>query len=480
MSAAPEDSCVEPFWTVQLVYDPDGGGADFAYTIGLAHRGFPELHIWARPSLGDDPGHDWKLSVRDCGGVLNELAGLLLSGELVIGSTVRREYDGGLAVVEYRVDPPGDREQLEAYGAPDGADVLPVRWSLSRPPCGPALPLSELDVRRMTKRYDDLVGRLDGRDGLPKGWELPARPSFDVDQRFGPLTPLVLARAAQMSLADAEVLQEFLRNSHDVEQAMSPTWPLVRARALGRPAGRTPGLDNLEGAVMDLMEAWSRQYRQRKRWNFIVDEFVAEAPEEFRTVPRSRIDTNLRHVLHNAVVSCLAGELVLDVADSELRLTSAGPWESATSEDGRPGPDWYASGEVLGRIRGLLSELSAHDLATIGVRHADALETGPSRLRWEYADLVARMSGFAFVSASACPATEEMVPESVRPLLVGRWIVDAANGTDRPRYALESWLTCLTVVLVHRAHFTAEQVRAFARRVDDVLPGLLAVLNEPL
>ena len=69
MATQPADDRDEsrPFWEVQIVFDPDGTGADFAYTIGLHTRGLPELHIWARPSLGDDPGADWMLSTRDRG-----------------------------------------------------------------------------------------------------------------------------------------------------------------------------------------------------------------------------------------------------------------------------------------------------------------------------------------------------------------------------------------------------------------------------
>ena len=48
-----------PDWMVQSVFDPDGEGHDFAYTIGLFESGLPELHLWARPSLGEDPGEDW-------------------------------------------------------------------------------------------------------------------------------------------------------------------------------------------------------------------------------------------------------------------------------------------------------------------------------------------------------------------------------------------------------------------------------------
>ena len=52
-------------WLVQSVVDPDGDGADSAYTIGLRRYGIPELQIEARPTFGDDSGADWGLSARE-------------------------------------------------------------------------------------------------------------------------------------------------------------------------------------------------------------------------------------------------------------------------------------------------------------------------------------------------------------------------------------------------------------------------------
>ena len=74
-------------WQVTAVFDPDGEGQDFAYTVGLFERDLPELHLWARPSLGDDPGADWKFSPHDCCRILNELAWQLIDGELAIGDS---------------------------------------------------------------------------------------------------------------------------------------------------------------------------------------------------------------------------------------------------------------------------------------------------------------------------------------------------------------------------------------------------------
>ena len=121
-----------PFWQVQAVFDPDGLGGDFAYTIGLDSVGLPELHLWARPTSGDDPAPDWKFSSRDLGELLNEFAGMQLGGDLVAGSVVERSYDGGMARVRFEVGSPGDRAALQAFGIARGALVLPIRWSLDR------------------------------------------------------------------------------------------------------------------------------------------------------------------------------------------------------------------------------------------------------------------------------------------------------------------------------------------------------------
>ena len=143
-----------PFWQVQSVFDPDGTGRDFAYTIGLHTRGLPELHLWARPSLGEDP--------------------------------------------------PGDKEQLEAYGVPDGVDVLPGLWSLERAPDGPLRPLAAGDRSAALRLFDELVASLDLGRAAPPGLARPAGPDFGEDQRFGRVTPVVLARAAQLWQADDE------------------------------------------------------------------------------------------------------------------------------------------------------------------------------------------------------------------------------------------------------------------------------------
>jgi len=484
---------VRPFWTVQPVYDPDGTGGDFAYTIGLAERGLPELHLYCRPSLGEDPGEDWMFSCRDSVSVLNELAVMWVRGELGVGSTLRREYDGGLSVVDFRVDPPEDPEGLEAYGVPFGADVVPVRWSLTRAPEGPPAALTPEARRLARQRYAALVAQVDrGRRALP-GWELPAVPSFDPDQRFGPMTPLVLARAAQMTQAGPWTLSDLVLSAHAVVEAAGLSWPQVRARALGRPVGRNRALDELDDGVDELVHAWVGCPRPSARWRQLVEVFVTDQTDP---LVAATVEWNLRDMLYRAVRCCLAGEVVADLADPELLLWAAGPWEAACSPDNRPGADWFAAAEVVARAREVLAGLPAHRLLELGaLHHAGIARTAdPDEspgLPWPvedsespYARLRNRLTAWALISAAGCPPATRLVA-GLRQATDTQAATEAAGNGRSPvhehsLWGLNDWLECVTSVLVHRARLSAAEVHTFCAPVAGLLPDMERLLNEPV
>jgi len=320
-----------PTWQVQAVCDPDGTGGDFAYTIGLFDLGLPELHIWARPSLGEDPGADWLLSMSDRRHVLNELGQLLVEGRLDVGSTVTREYDAGLATVTFEVGPPGDPEELEAFGIAPGALVLPVLWSLERAPDGP---MRELSVEASAEAEDlfaaVVAGLPDGTGGSgPRGWELPDRPSFGVEQRFGPLTPVVLARAAQLWQADDETVAHLLRVAGDVKSEVgSLTAPAARAMATARAVGRRHAVEALHEAVHELVDHLTTGPQGSWRWRGIVSRRFAVGAKWHRMSPQQRATAELNFAdrLHDVTFSCLAAEVVGDVAEPELLATARRPW----------------------------------------------------------------------------------------------------------------------------------------------------------
>jgi hypothetical protein len=119
-------------WFIYCVFDPDGLGQDFAYTNGLWSHGSPELHVWARPPDGDDPGADWAWSDRDMMGLLNQAGLRQLSGDLDIGDTWTMHVDHGLTRVEFALADGGLAPDLDTYQLDDGTPVRTLRWSLHR------------------------------------------------------------------------------------------------------------------------------------------------------------------------------------------------------------------------------------------------------------------------------------------------------------------------------------------------------------
>lgn len=519
MTASPShESDLHPFWEVQVVFDPDGGGAEFAYTIGLHTRGLPELHIWAHPSLGDDPGADWMLSTRDRAGVLNELAALLVEGRLGVGSELTREYDDGHARVGYHVGPPGDREQLQAFGVPDGVPVLPVRWSLHRPPEGPLGPLTAAAEREATELYERIVEGLPGERPAPRGWALPGHPSFEPEQPFGPLTPVVLARAAQLWQADDDTVADLLRATASVEFGHRVTWSLSIARVLARPCGRRPALEHLHDRAGDLVDRLAGAPAAGRRWRSIVRAVDPTWWDSMRPADRKRVARNFLGVLHDVTRTCLAVEAVADVADPALLLAARGPWARGMSGDLLPAtPEWEASAEVVAAVEGLLRPLDGESLLAIGRMHRLAMTLTVADAE-AYPDVCDRLVAWATVSAAVYPrrslerlpgwgATAVLravrgIPGAMRgapgsvvglPGAVGGGAAGAlggpasvsggaaaTGGAAAVTSDLHDWATCLASALTHRGRLSAEDIRVFCLLPGEILPGLEPLLNSPV
>ena len=470
-----DDSPTARFWRVQSVFDPDGNGKDFTYTVGLYTRGLPELHLWGRPSLGEDPGEDWMLGIDDRCHVLNELAQLLVSGRLDIGDEVRREYDDGHAVVTFRVDELGDRDELEAFGVAPGALVLPVRWSLVRPPEGPAAPLSEEHREAALALYDAVLRDIDPRRQAPSGWELPEEPEFAVDQRFGPLTPVVLARAAEVWSADDDTLIDLLHAQATLAYGFSTTSGIAMAIALGREAGRRQQLEHLRTAADQLLDHLTTGPSGVRRWDAVIRSSDPGFWESLDRAGRRRVRHNLTRFLRDAVTTCLMMEAVADVADPALLLQSRGPWLSAMRHERLLShPDWQAPASVLGAVCGVLQHLDARGLTTVAGVHQFALE-GVVEGATRYGEICARLQSWALVSAVGCPWEALATLPGWKPLLRG---LPGASIGEMPE--LRDWATCMTTALSHRARLSADDVRTLALpyRVD--CPGLQELLNTPL
>lgn len=465
-----------PFWQVQSVFDESGAGGDFAYTVGLHRAGLPELHMWARPSLGDDPGHDWQLSSLDQCHILNALAGLMLDRQISVGSTLVREYDGGLATVTYRIDPVEDREALEAWGLPSGVDVLPVRWTLERSAEGEARQLTACAEAAALATYGEITSALDRNARAPHGWQLPAEPSLDAGQTYGPLTPVVLARAAQLWQADDDTVCDMLHVAVRVSQAFSLTWAVSRAIALARPVGRRAALERVQADCCTLVESLTSHSAAQHRWRAIVSRSDPSLWAASRRGERARIERNLARALHLVTRACLTVETVADVADRDLLLCGRGPWVSGLRwQRVPPGREWAAPVVVQDVVRRLLSPLDLTSMCWVATTHALLWEDdSPGTAR--YREVCHHLEAWAVVSAAGFPA-EPLVsdPAVWKPLLDS-----PVRASAETIASLEEWATIVTSALTHRARLGADDVTAFAAPYRHRLPGLERILNEPV
>lgn len=230
-------------WRVTSVFDPDGTGHDFAYTVGLHDLGQPELFMWARPSEGGDAAADWILSPNDRCWQLNELAEKLLAAELKAGDTIAVSFDAGLTRAVLHLSEPvaGHGGGLDAFGTNPEAQVIEVRWELHRPPIGGRRRLGADELLAARAR----LVRLGGGDG-------PGRPeSWDPDAQYGPYTPTIEALRSVV-LEMRESLVAWCGDVADVEDV------LFRDFATLRTAARMVGLEPVVDALTEVAhhDAW--------------------------------------------------------------------------------------------------------------------------------------------------------------------------------------------------------------------------------
>ena len=460
-----------PFWKVQAVFDPDGRGGDFAYTIGLHSVGLPELHLWARPTRGDDPAPDWKFSSRDLGALLNEFARLQLSGDLVVGSVVERSFDGGMARVRFEVEPPGDRDALEAFGIARGASVLPIPWSLDRGLAGKARELDGAALAQARIDYAGLAPRL-SPVGVPPGWTLYKRPRFGPRQRFGPLTALVHARAIAIAQSGPEQMRGFVELALCARRIGALGQAVAMAAALARGSGRAAAL-----------ESASKESSRLARWLVIEDpsapcaqalEFFTQGLDPQDASGRHDATHSLLEVLTLAMTATLTTQMVADVASDEVLLMGLGPWLAAASDTGMsPGPRWHAEQSVVAQVDAVLTScpdatlvdlLNAHDLALSAV--ARATSHGDA-----YADVYVRLLGMAVSSAALCPPVV-VQPRGMPPCPDDSTASSAASLAATFGHRLTLLASLLTCAMTHHDHLSEEDLSVFAEPYLEICPEI--------
>ena len=439
-------------WTVTAVFDPDGEGHDLAYTVGLFERSLPELHIWGRPSLGEDPGADWKFSPRDCCEILNDLAWRLIDGDVQVGHRWEQAFDGAMVTARFQLDPPGDRDELEAFGIHPAALVLPVRWSLHRRPIGRPRPLTKRALLRATSEYADLLAELDDTVRLPDGWALPAE--FVPGGGLGPLTPMVAGRVAEFWTADATTLANLACAAVTMRQGGGVTWPVGVTNAVGRGVGRVAAMVSAQEAARDVVE--SRM--SRPDWPQVQREVAAVigfGPDE---ISSEQLHRSLREDFTELLWTVLSTEVVADRLTKEQRLHGRGAWQTGLGVVGDlPGPDWRAPRVVLDRLFTALRPLSTTTLTELMTRHLDAE-------RSDYQRLGGCVQGWAITAAAGCP-------------FVGG--LDRLPGVTWPQDLdeLQEWATVMTSAACHRDRLSATDVATLTAPYLDLVPELPAFIS---
>lgn len=455
-----------PTWLVQEVFDPDHTGQDFAYTIGLHDRGLPEVHLWASPTDGDDPGEDWSLSGRDRLTLLNQLAFTMLDGAVGEGSTWTRTFDAGDAVVTFTLGQPVDPHDVEAYGVAPSSVVLPLRWGLQRPPAGQLGPLEPADRLTAWERYAELRRAMSRDRKPPEGWALPRFPEFEPHQRFGPQTPLVLARAAQLWGADdlGPLLHTLLPHATGV----GLTWPTALARVAVRVSGRSDAVRELQRQMPALVDHVVDA--DPARWIGALTTLEPDYASRESGVQRA-IAENARDWLWQAAFTVLLAEIAYDAADEATRLAALGAW-TAGFNGGRvvPGEPWVAGPRVLRAVRKLLRPLDLETWRQIAAAHNSHRlmeESDYNDLCWRLTTrLQTSASGLTWRKLQDLPAARELTEDPSRSL------------RRRIRWSdMEEWSSCVGALLTHPAEFSARDVETFVRPTAHVLPGLASLLN---
>ncbi|KRF17007.1 hypothetical protein ASG90_06635 [Nocardioides sp. Soil797] len=460
MNQSPDDDR-RPFWTVFSIFDPEGEGSDFAYTAGLAERGLPELHMWSRPSLGSDPGDDWKFSRSDNCRILNELAWRLLDGKLEVGDTWSQQYDDGLVTAHFRVDPDQEAEDLDAFQAAEGARVLPVRWSLEREPIGPSAPMSGAALAASAAEFSLLRSALSGRDRVPTGWELPQEPDWSPGARFGPRTPNVLACASLVWTAEPEVMIDILYNLLQVDIDGSLTWPTSVAIAKARPMGRVEELHRLGAATHEAASEFGISWGH-EACAAVLEWLQIEPAEEAQPL------RNVRRVLGDGLVSFLSTSALADGLELSAQAAGVGPVLCALAGHGvAPGPEWLAADHVLDVLSVLASTMSVDALARASLGWAHARERSAVT-----SSLQRHVDARSVTSASFPPLAEEW-------LSLPKALELQQRLRPEPLALVQEWAVVVTTVLTRRGEFTTEQIDEFVRASGNP-SGLAQALNEPI
>ena len=333
-----------------------------------------------------------------------------------------------------------------------GAEVLPVRWSLHRRPIGRPRPLGKKGLDRATAEYAAILTRLGDDASVPDGWTLP--PAFEPGGEFGPLTPMVAARVAELWSADAISLGNLLWAGTSMHQGGSITWPVTAAHALARDAGRVDEAARTKDAAIAVVESRMDQ----PDWPQIERELGAVIGFEPGEVSAGDLRRSAHGNLGELLWTVLITEVVADQLTKQQRLEGRGAWLTGLGPVGElPGKEWRAPRPVLNRLYAVLRPLSTETLLKIVTRHLDDdLE--------EFQRLAGAVQGWAITAPAGCPFNGGL---------------DRLPGVTWPRALdeLQEWATVMTSAACHRERLSADDVATLTTPFLDLVPELPSVIS---
>lgn len=223
---------------------------------------------------------------------------------------------------------------------------------------------------------------------------------FSHDQRFGPLTPWVVANArAMLALEEFDILVARL------EQAAMAVNPQVNEAALSMVAGMAHR-DEAVARVRQTAYRLTRRITAREGWKGEVRQRADEIGRS-RGWTRAHLGDLLTDFIGNTLVACALQDLMND----GLAMSATGAWCSMLSpHEDFPGEKWRCSDSTTAILRGFFADLDGDGLVDLVMAIDDPRNTRESQQ-------CLTLIGSTLIRNASPPPLAEIVGPGLRDLL---------------------------------------------------------------
>lgn len=223
---------------------------------------------------------------------------------------------------------------------------------------------------------------------------------FRHDQRFGPLTPWVVANArAMLALEVLDILVARL------EQAAMAENPQVNKAALSIVAGMAHR-DDAIARVQRTAYRLTRRITARGSWNEMVRQRADEIGRS-RSWTRTYLGDLLEEFVGNTLVACALQDLMND----RLAMSATGSWRSILSpHEDFPGEQWRCSDSTTAILRRFFAELDEDGLV-------DGIMAIDDPRNTEESQQCLKLIGSTLVRNASPPPLAEIIGPGLRDLL---------------------------------------------------------------